>query len=170
MEFTRGGKTIEFDTTPILPPDAKPLSHNAFMLWDCFCSLITHRAVAVDSWKRRQKLVRLVAAHPGHENNAIAESRIEKLDSQIRDSQLKFLKSEEYAQGYWSLISQRDRIQEALHELYNVEPNVSHITPLWNRPLGESSKGAPKECKISQTVLMFCSPSIAKVYRKAVGS
>jgi hypothetical protein len=63
----------------------------------------------------------------------------------------------------------KERRKEAIDDMFGVEPDARSILGAWHRQLGES-EGAPIECKMDATVLQFAPPSVAKCYRRAIGS
>jgi hypothetical protein len=168
MDIRRGKESITFKPAPPVAPP-KLQSHSLYMAWDCFLDMIHSRGEAVAFWRRLTHLRQQVEKRPDHSDVERALQRIDAFASQVRDHQLRFLRTENIAEGYWASIPAKERRKEAIDDMFGVEPDASSILGAWHRQLGESG-GAPIECKMDATVLQFAPLSVAKCYRRAIGS
>jgi hypothetical protein len=164
MIVTRGGKEYEPSTDPaIIAPKQKDMSHAAFVLWETMIGLILERQQAVEKWERIQALEEKASENPDHPKVSRIWSRIYALDSEVAHHQRAFLDYEEIARREWDRLEpQSMESDEGLTEMYHIHP-IRQLPPLWNHPLGESSKPAP--FPMSTTALQLASPALIRVYQ-----
>lgn len=166
--FNRSGQGVVVQHAPQRTMQAP--DRNASEVWNLILNMHKAREYVVKEWYRKNKLWKAIQDHPGHESNAIASSRIDQIDEKIVNDQLVFLDSEWRVRSRWEDTRPVDRIREGMHDLLNIDPESETVGPLWHVPFGVSMKGAPLECSIQPLVLQFVSPTIARIYDRAIRS
>lgn len=131
------GQTIE--ARPFEPVEEgdeerlRRLGHAGYLAFDGFCVMTESRNRAILTWEKRERLgAEMDHRDPMHPKYGSALNKMGEYEGTIVVNQVRFLRAERDADDAWQQMSESERKEEGVADMFNVEPNARHLLGLWH--------------------------------------